>query len=300
MPTRQSTHYGAIALLATHALFLMLVPTIVEASKDLPPGQRGYAELGVTAMLGAGIIMFFLYSKWISPAKGNALIQVVNVALGTALFTAVFPAQSLAFEQWLGVALCCVGIVMMISRGRSQFLLRTADDTSKDAAGSRTKPLTRLILGVMIGFGLWLLWVDFGSFDGGWDGIQAVLGDRDNAMALFVFEVAATTLVPLAAKVAIDQAPLRRVAVTVVSIAILGVSLYFYFFYSDHLKVHKSNAVLQTVNTLAGTLLVASFYSDEALSARQWAGAVIAAVGIALTLNLLDGDPDLFRDVSVG
>lgn len=306
-----SQHYVALALLATHAIFLMLVLTVVETSKGLSENARGLVELGVTAALGLGMIFFFLYSKWISPAKGNALIQVVNVALGTLLFTLFFPEQGLQTAQWVGVVLCCAGIAMMISRGSSAFFLfparRPAAQPSSDLRGaagaeaiSPRASLARLGAGVAIGFALWVFWVDFSAFEGGWSGFTAVLSDRDNALALFAFEVAATTLTPLAAKIAVSQTPTTRVVVSAASIALLGVSLYFYFHYSDHISIHKSNAVLQTVNTLVGTLLVAGLYSDERLSARQWAGAAFCALGIALTLNLFAGEIDFFREAAAG
>lgn len=293
-------HYSALTLLAIHAVFLMLVQTVVEASKALTPDGRSLVELTVTAMLGLGIIFFFLYSKWISPAKGNALIQVVNVALGTLLFTTFFPEQSLELSQWLGLILCCAGIFLMIQRGPSGFFLHASDASPDTQERTAKASLKRLGLGVAIGFALWAVWLDWSAFTAGWAGVQTVLSDRNNAFALFVFEVAATTLTPLAAKVAIDQALTTRCLVTVLSIAILGLSLYFYFFYSDHIQIHKSNAVLQSVNTLAGTLLVAGLYADERLNARQWAGAGLAALGIALTLKLFAGEADLFRPVSIG
>lgn len=287
-------HQAALAMLAVHAFFLMITLVVVEISKTLDAAARGHVELAITAMLGTGMVLFFLYSKWISPAKGNALIQVVNVALGTALFTAFFPEQNLEILQWIGIAACSVGIAMMVRTGETGFFLHP-DSAGAEAGVSPGASLRWLIIGVALGVALWSASMDWSGFDGGFASFQAVLAKPENALSLFVFEVSATTIVPLVAKVAVSQRALVRIVVSAGSLALLGLSLYFFFYYSDTISVPKSNAILQTVNTLVGTMLVAWLFPDERLNLRQWAGVALCCAGIALTLQLYDGQLDFYR-----
>ena len=235
--------------------FIVATPLLIPfVSKRPSLGEiPGFIVLGVS---GVSLLYYLQFTALLYTTPTNASILINTAVIFIAAFSAIFFNERLKFQQYIGILVAFVGIVLVISEGKLSL-------SGKSFKGDL----------MMIANGLlWAIYTVYGKkFMGKYSAIELVFWS-------FVFGV--VTLTPFVALSGLDfpSAPLTWISILYLSVLCSGFAYVVWYHAVDRLGAAKTSVFIYLIPLFTAALSTAVL--GEVITAFKAMGGLLTIVGL--------------------